>query len=108
MLQFFGNCQQQNTDDHNGDKGIGFPGELFLQEDPGQQQGDDTDGGQDGRGHRIHTAQGVDIGELTRSLEHGSQDLVGVLGHSAELDTPGLDECDTKKEIAKALEEVLF
>ena len=46
FLQLFGNCQQQDTDDDNGDECVGLPGELFLQEDPGQQQGDNADGGQ--------------------------------------------------------------
>lgn len=30
LLQFFTDCQQENTDDHNCNKGVSFPGELFL------------------------------------------------------------------------------
>ena len=92
LLEFFSHSQQQNTDDDNSDECVGLPVQLFLQENTGQQQGDHADRGQDGSSNGIHTAQGVDIGELTGGLENGCQDLVLMLGNAAELDTFGLHE----------------
>ena len=76
VLEFFCNCQQQDTENDDGNESVGFPGKLFLQEDTGQQQGDDTDGGQNGRGNGIHTTQGIHISKLTCGFKYGSQNLV--------------------------------
>ena len=64
-LELFSHCQHQDTDDDHGDEGVGLPGELLLQEDPGEHQGHHTHGGQDGSRHRIHAAQGVDTTPIT-------------------------------------------
>ena len=46
--KFFCNSQQQDTNDHDTDEQVGLLGELFLQENAGQQQGNNADGGQNG------------------------------------------------------------
>ena len=92
LLQFFCNRQQQDTDDDDGDKGVGLLGQFFFQEDAGQQQRYNTDRGEDGSSNGIHTAEGINVGELTGSFEYGCQDLILVLGNSTELDTLGLHE----------------
>ena len=92
MSEFFRNSQQENAENDNGDKRVGFPGELFLQEDTGKQQRDNTDRGQNGSSDCIHAAKGIHISKLTCGLEYGSQNLVLVLRHRAELHLLGLHE----------------
>ncbi len=35
-LEFLAYCQQEDTDNNNGNKGVGFPGKLFFQENTGE------------------------------------------------------------------------
>ena len=68
LSEFFCHSQQQDAEDDHGDECVGLPGQLFFQEDPGKQQGDNTDRGEDGSGNSVHTTQGINIGELTFAL----------------------------------------
>ena len=92
VLQFFGHCQQENTHNNYGDKGVGLPCELFLQKYTGQQQGYDAHRGDDRSGDRTVTAEGVYIGELTGGFENSGQNFVFVHGNRAELNLLGLHE----------------
>ena len=91
-LKFFCHGQQQNTNDYNADEYVSFPVELFLQENTGQQQGNNTDRGEDRSGNGILTTQGINVGKLTGGLENSCQDLVLMLGDWTELDLLGLHE----------------
>ena len=84
-LEFFADCQQQDANDDNGNKCVSFPVELFLQEDTGQQQGNDADRGKNGGSDRILSAQCINIGELAGGFEYGCEDFVLVLGQRTEL-----------------------
>ena len=91
-LEFFTHRQQEDTDNDDGNKGVGFPGKLFFQEDAGQQQRYNTDRGENRSGNGVYTTEGVNIGKLTGSFEYGCQDLIFVLGNGTELDLLGFHE----------------
>ena len=74
-LELFGHCQKQNTDNNNSNENIGFPGKLFLQENPGKQQRNHADRGQNGSGNRIHTTQSINIGKLAGGFEQCGENL---------------------------------
>ena len=63
-LQFLANSQQENTNNYDSNEGVGFPGELFFQENAGKQQGNNANRGNDGGGNCTVAAQGVHISEL--------------------------------------------
>ena len=51
LSDLFADCQQKDTENDNCNECVGFPAELFLQEDPGQQQGNNAHRGEDGCGN---------------------------------------------------------
>ena len=76
MLEFFAYCQQQDADNYNSNKGIGFPGEFFFQENTGKQQRNNTNRRNNRCCNCAVAAQGVHICKLTGGFEYGSQNLV--------------------------------
>ena len=91
-LQFLTDSKQENTDNDDADKDIGFPGKLFFQENTGKQQGNNTDRRNDGCCNGAVSAQGIYISELAGGFEDCSEDLILVLGDGTELDFLGFHE----------------
>ena len=92
MLEFFANGQQQDADNYNSNKGIGFPGEFFFQENTGKQQRNNTNRRNNRCCNCAVAAQSVHICKLTGGFEYGSQNLILVLRNRAELYLFGLHE----------------
>jgi hypothetical protein len=84
--RFYQDFMYTMTNDYNSDKSVGLPGKLFLQEDTGKQEGNDTYRRKDGSGNCVYTTQSVNVGELTCSLKNSSKDLVFVLRDRSKLD----------------------
>ena len=92
VLEFFADCQQEDTDNYNGNKDICFPGQLFFQEDAGEQQGNDAHRGENRGCNCVYTAEGVNIGKLTGGFKYCGEDLIFMLRDRAELNLLGLHE----------------
>ena len=84
-LQFFADCQQEDADDDNGNKNVSLPGQLFLQEDTGQQQGHNTNRGENGGCDSVNTAKSIYIGELAGRFKNCGEDFILVLGQGTKL-----------------------
>ena len=86
MLEFFANCQQENTNDNNANEQISFPGKLFFQENAGKHQGNHTNRGEDGGSNGIYSTEGIHIGKLASGFKYSGKNLVLMLRNGAELD----------------------